>query len=87
MLPPACGSDDSVPRPTRHKHLIRYDIKMVADDSASGIAIPELDVGANALEQRVLQKDLGVLAQVLDVNASEPNSYQLGYASENFVET
>ena len=54
--------------PPDYECLSRYDINVVAGDSTWAIDIPDLDVGAGVLEQRVLQKDLVVLAQVLDVD-------------------
>ncbi|MCY4582869.1 MAG: hypothetical protein OXE50_08775 [Chloroflexi bacterium] len=65
----ACGSDDIIPqgseRSTGYESLSRYDIQVVAGDSTWATGI---DNGAGVLEQRVLQKDLVVLGQVLDVD-------------------
>ena len=65
LLSLACGSDDFDHRSASRECLNHYEIGVVSGDSHTTIPT---DNGAGVLEQRVLDKDIVVQAQVLDVD-------------------
>ena len=61
----ACGVDDFDPRSTSRECLNHYEIGVVSGDTHTTIPT---DNGSGVIEQRVLDKDLVILARVLDVD-------------------